>query len=83
MKPIIAITTYGRYEEKIRSPHYPQHFCLPTLYVEAVRRAGGHALLLPPGETDLASVLGRVDGLILSGGADVNPAEYQGNTPRV
>ncbi|MFM8240900.1 MAG: gamma-glutamyl-gamma-aminobutyrate hydrolase family protein, partial [Actinomycetota bacterium] len=44
-------------------------------YVDAVREAGGRAVLLPPDVED-ADVLDRVDGLILIGGADVGPANY-------
>jgi putative glutamine amidotransferase len=52
---------------------------LPTSFVEPVRRAGGIALLLA---TDAAIVdapdelLDRIDGLMLAGGADVDPASY-------
>jgi putative glutamine amidotransferase len=44
-------------------------------YVDAVREAGGRAVLLPPDATD-DDVLDRIDGLILIGGADVGPANY-------
>jgi len=48
-------------------------------YVRAVERAGGIAVLLPPqgGGDDVArAVVDRLDGLILSGGADVDPSLY-------
>jgi putative glutamine amidotransferase len=46
-------------------------------YVRSVEQAGGMAVLLPPGAaTDAAPLLGRLDGLLLSGGADVDPALY-------
>ncbi|MCA9995303.1 MAG: gamma-glutamyl-gamma-aminobutyrate hydrolase family protein [Anaerolineales bacterium] len=79
MKPIIAITTYGRFEKETASPYYQHHFCLPTLYIDAVRRAGGIPFLLPPGEADLAAALAAVDGVLITGGGDVDPAEYGGN----
>jgi putative glutamine amidotransferase len=79
MKPIIAITTYGRYEKDLANAYYQDHISLPSLYIDAVRRAGGVPFLLPPGEEDLETVLARVDGVLITGGADVNPAEYQGN----
>jgi putative glutamine amidotransferase len=52
---------------------------LPRSYAEAVQRAGGLALLLPPDpvaveEPDL--VLDRLGGLILAGGSDIDPGLY-------
>ncbi len=38
--PLIGITTYGRDESN--------KFTLPSEYVDAVRRAGGIPVLLPP-----------------------------------
>jgi len=48
-------------------------------YVDAVQRAGALALVLPPDEAagrDSDPWLDRLDGLILAGGADVDPASY-------
>jgi len=46
-------------------------------YVRSVEQAGGMAVLLPPGApADAAPLLDRLDGLLLSGGADVDPALY-------
>jgi putative glutamine amidotransferase len=69
-KPLIGITTYGRDENK--------RFHLPAAYVDAVRRAGGLPILIPPGEPDLDQLLPLLDGIILPGGGDVEPALYQG-----
>lgn len=80
MKPIIAVTTYGRYEKDLSNPWYKEHFSLPAMYIDAVRRAGGMPLLLPPGEEDVTAVLAAVDGVIIAGGSDVHPDEYQGNS---
>lgn len=66
--PLIGITTYGRNHE--------DEFTLPAVYVEAVRRAGGIPLLIAPGETQLDELLDALDGLILSGGGDLDPAHY-------
>jgi putative glutamine amidotransferase len=52
---------------------------LPRSYVTAVQRAGGLALILPPdpaAEADPAEMLELIDGLILAGGADIDPASY-------
>jgi putative glutamine amidotransferase len=52
---------------------------LDRQYVDAVQRAGGIALMLPPDAaltTDPDELLDRIDGLILAGGRDVDPAAY-------
>jgi putative glutamine amidotransferase len=52
---------------------------LPRNYVTAVQAAGGLALLLPPdpaADEAAGEWLDRLDGLILAGGADVDPASY-------
>jgi putative glutamine amidotransferase len=52
---------------------------LDRQYVDAVQRAGGVAILLPPDPevtTDPDRLLGLLDGLILAGGRDVDPAAY-------
>ena len=70
-RPIIGIVSYGRNEE--------DEFPLPAAYVEAVRLAGGLPIILPPGEQGITVVLERVDGLILSGGGDIDPNLYDGS----
>jgi putative glutamine amidotransferase len=48
-------------------------------YTAAVQRAGALALVLPPDETaesDPDRLLDRLDGLLLAGGSDVDPASY-------
>lgn len=55
---------------------------LPAGYARAVAAAGGLPVALPPADPDLAdAVLARLDGLLLSGGPDVDPAWY-GEAPR-
>jgi putative glutamine amidotransferase len=51
----------------------------PRTYSLAVQRAGGLALVLPPDDTVAEGpdeLLDLLDGLILAGGADVDPASY-------
>ena len=78
-KPFIGITTGGRSEGYIKSRHYDEFFSVPALYVDAVRRAGGIPLLLPPGENAWEQLLPALDGFIITGGTDIDPAEYGGD----
>lgn len=80
MKPVIGVTTYGRFEQGMKSTHYDSFYVLPVDYALSVRRAGGVPLYLPPGEDLFPGVLDRLDGIIFSGGADIDPAHYGGDT---
>jgi putative glutamine amidotransferase len=66
--------------ERARWSHWDDLVALtPRSYVEAVQRAGALPLVLPPDDTAAEApddLLDRVDGLILAGGADVDPASY-------
>jgi putative glutamine amidotransferase len=56
----------------------PAHL-LPREYADAVQRAGGLALILPPDPSALEQpdeLLDLLDGLILAGGSDIDPAAY-------
>jgi putative glutamine amidotransferase len=76
-RPVIGICT--AVERARWSVWDQQALLLPRSYVDAVQHAGGLALLLPPdSEAERApdDVLDLVDGLILAGGADIDPATY-------
>jgi putative glutamine amidotransferase len=52
---------------------------LPHNYVQAVQRAGGIAVMIPPDSelvADPAQLLEMIDGLMLAGGADIDPSSY-------
>lgn len=66
--PLIGITTYHRDERG-----YVQ---LPAQYAESVRAAGAIPLLIQPGEPHIDRLMTLLDGIILSGGGDVDPALY-------
>ncbi len=77
MRPSIGICTsleraaWGMWDQRAA--------LLPFHYITAIQQAGGLALMIPPDphlidEPDEA--LDRIDGLILAGGADIDPASY-------
>jgi len=73
-KPVIGITTYlttakwGHWDEEAA--------LIPAAYVDAVERAGGRALLVPPSDDGVEETLDAVDGIVFSGGADLDPELY-------
>jgi putative glutamine amidotransferase len=74
MRPLIGITSYA---EEIRWGVWTEEAALiPLSYVRAVERAGGRALVVPPSDDGLNETLDALDGLILSGGGDLDPELY-------
>ena len=74
--PLIGLTTY---REEARWGVWDQRAdLLPSQYAEAVVSCGGVPVLLPPVDTPGAADLAvaRLDGLVVSGGADVDPTTY-------
>lgn len=80
MPQIIGITSYGESEVPTTSASYDAHYAIPAQYVASVRRAGGVPVILPPGEKNQDAWLDILDGIIFSGGADISPAYYGGNS---
>lgn len=75
MRPLIGITCYV---EPARWGVWDVPAALlPEAYVAAVSKAGGLPVLVPPSAAvDPDSLLSRLDGLILAGGADIDPGSY-------
>jgi putative glutamine amidotransferase len=74
--PLIGLTTY---REQARWGVWDQRAdLLPAQYAEAVVACGGVPLLLPPVDARGAAeaAVARLDGLVVSGGADVDPGRY-------
>ena len=76
MSPVIGITTYE--DRAVWRGWDARAALLPYVYVDAVRAAGGRPVLLPPGgdEREARETVAGLDGLVVSGGPDVDPSRY-------
>jgi putative glutamine amidotransferase len=72
-RPVIGITTY--LTEAAWSYWRLPAALIPASYVQSVERAGGSPLLVPPG-AGIDETLDVVDGLVFSGGSDLDPELY-------
>jgi gamma-glutamyl-gamma-aminobutyrate hydrolase PuuD len=73
-RPIIGITSYAQ-PARWGAWDLPAAL-VPLYYVESVERAGGRALVVPPSDDDVEETLDVLDGVVFSGGIDVDPAVY-------
>ncbi|MFL6131129.1 MAG: gamma-glutamyl-gamma-aminobutyrate hydrolase family protein [Mycobacteriales bacterium] len=74
MPPLIGISAYV---EQARWGAWDREATLlPQVYVTAVHAAGGRVLVIPPFPEGAADVVAALDGLILAGGGDLDPALY-------
>lgn len=74
-QPLIGLTTHPW-----DAPDRPSLDRLLDAIVQAVERAGGLPLLLPPALADatLRRIFERLDGVLFTGGGDIDPAHYGG-----
>ena len=73
-RPVIGITA----SIDQRAPAFGETYSLTRKYAEGVVQAGGAPLIVPHNldEESLRAVLGRLDGVLLSGGGDIDPALF-------
>ena len=72
-KPVIGITTYLE-PAKWGAWDLPAAL-IPWNYVNKLQQSGASVVLLPP-DPDCHDAITRLDGLVMVGGADVDPARY-------
>lgn len=74
MRPLIGITSYA---EEVRWGVWTEDAAVvPIAYVNAVEKAGGRPLLVPPTEDGVEETLDALHGVIFSGGSDLDPGLY-------
>ena len=73
-RPIIGITSYAQ-PARWGAWELPAAL-VPLYYVESVEQAGGRALVVPPSEEAVEETLDVLDGIVFSGGIDIDPARY-------
>jgi putative glutamine amidotransferase len=73
-RPVIGITSYAQ-DARWGVWHLPAAL-VPLAYVDAIERAGGRAVVIPPAEEDIDETLDALDAIVFSGGADVDPSRY-------
>ena len=75
MRPLIGITAYAEPAVRWGAWDVPAAV-IPLAYVRRVEAAGGRPLLVPPSLEGIEETLDVLDGLVFSGGSDIDPDQY-------
>jgi gamma-glutamyl-gamma-aminobutyrate hydrolase PuuD len=73
-KPLVGITTYV--EPAQWGVWELPSALIPYMYVQSLERAGARVLLVPPSTEAVEETLDVLDGLLFSGGSDLDPSTY-------
>jgi putative glutamine amidotransferase len=74
MRPVVGITTYVT---PARWSYWDLEAALiPSDYVNAIDRAGARPLLVPPAVEGVEETLDALDGIVFTGGSDLDPELY-------
>lgn len=74
-RPLIGITAYAEPSVRWGVWDVPAAV-LPLAYVRQVEQAGGRVVVVPPSEEGIDETLDALDGVLFSGGSDIDPGEY-------
>lgn len=74
MQPLIGITPSPSTDTMGHGTFH--RYCLSRTYVDSIRAAGGTPVVVPTDKPELKEILSRLDGLVLSGGGDLDPALF-------
>jgi putative glutamine amidotransferase len=75
VRPLIGITTYAEPLATWGNWRLPAAL-IPLAYVRAIDGAGGRPLLVPPSDDGVVETLDVLDGIVFSGGSDIDPDTY-------
>lgn len=73
-KPIIGITPSPMDDTQDHGSFH--RYAIASTYTEAIESAGGVPLVIPPQAGNIDEILDVIDGLLLSGGGDIDPKIY-------
>ena len=79
LRPLLGITAYAEPSVRWGVWDVPAAV-IPLAYVQRIEAAGGRAVVVPPSEEGIAETLDALDGILFSGGSDIDPAEYGHDT---